>query len=58
MGYSISDDIQKALDLLQSAICRDTYDLTQDDHDVILVKIKKLKDFINERYQARKPRKQ
>ena len=58
MGYSISDDIQKALDLLQSAICRDTYDLTQYDHDVILVKIKKLKDFINERYQARKPRKQ
>ena len=42
MDYSISENIQKALEKLEQEICRDTYDLTQDDHDAILVKIQKL----------------
>lgn len=57
MGYSISDDIQKALESLQQAICRDTYDLAQNDHDAILMKVKELKEFIDGRYQARRPSK-
>ena len=54
MAYSITENIQKALDNLEQEVCRDNYNLTQDDHDAILVKLQKLKKFIQERYDKRR----
>ena len=54
MEYRIAENIQKALENLEYEICRDNYNLTQDDHDAILVKLQKLKKFIQERYDKRR----
>lgn len=49
----MSDNILKDFKTLEEDICRDTYNLTRDDHDSILVQINKLKDFIEEKYRQR-----
>ena len=52
MNKQIPDYINYALRDMKSAVQRDSYNLTRDDHDAILHQIDILEQFIKERYAS------
>ena len=46
--------IQTALEELEREVRRDNYNLSQEDHDAIRMKIQELKNFIEDRYGRHK----
>lgn len=53
MLCQLPENVIRTLKDLEYEVCRDSYNLTRDDHDAILVKIQQLKGFIEERYIQR-----
>ena len=54
IGDYMPENIVKAFNNLKDEVERDTFNLTQDDHSAILVKMNELKDFIMKTYEQRR----
>ena len=53
MLCQLPENVTRTLKDLEYEVCRDSYNLTRDDHDAILMKIQQLKNFIEEKYIQR-----
>lgn len=54
MLCQLPENVIRTLKDLEYEVCRDSYNLTRNDHDAICLKISQLKEFIQRRYDERR----
>lgn len=54
MNADVPNYIEEALKYLEQQVCRDSYNLTRDNHDAINARIQQLRGFIYDLYRSKR----